>query len=114
MTKAYWLLIIISDRDFESECFKKNNHFIYFKFGDLYFFDATNFLEEQKFLNLTEVIQKSETKTFLYEGFDHPDKMQNIGLTPSEASYRKLRSCNRLEAEFTEYVIFRMTGMTAK
>ena len=47
----------------------------------------------------------SETKGFCpYEWFDHPDKIQNTELPPDDAFYSNFRSCNPLEAEYTDYV----------
>ena len=55
----------------------------------------------------------SETKRFFsYEWFDHPDKMQTTGLTPYDAFYSNLRSCNPLEAEYTDYVNLLKSGFT--
>ena len=55
----------------------------------------------------------SETKAFsLYEKFDHPDKMQITELAPYDAFYSKLRSCNTLEAKYTDYVNLLKSGLT--
>ena len=57
----------------------------------------------------------SETKGFfLYECFDHPDKMQNPELPPYDAFYSKLRSCNPLETEYTDYVNLLKSGLTTE
>ena len=57
----------------------------------------------------------SETKgIFPYEWFDHPDKMQNTELPPYDAFYNKLRSCNPLEAEYTDYVNLLKSGLTTE
>ena len=46
----------------------------------------------------------SGTKVFLpYEWPDHPDKMQNTELSPYDAFYSELRSCNPVEVEYTDY-----------
>ena len=46
----------------------------------------------------------SQTKVFfLYEWFDHPDKMQNTKLPPYGAFYSKLRRSNPVEDEYTDY-----------
>ena len=56
-----------------------------------------------------------ETKRFFpYEWFDHPDKMQNPGLPLYGAFYIKLRSCNLLETEYTDYVNLVKSGLTTK
>ena len=45
----------------------------------------------------------SETKVFFpYKWFDHPDKKQKTELPPYDAFYSKHRSCNPLEAEYTD------------
>ena len=57
----------------------------------------------------------SETKRFFpYEWFDHSDKMQNTELPPYEAFYSKRRSCNPLEADYTEYVNLLKSGLTTE
>ena len=56
----------------------------------------------------------SETKRFFpYEWFDHPDKKQKTKLPPYDAFYSKLRSCNPLESEYTDYVsLFKSASTT--
>ena len=57
----------------------------------------------------------SETKGFFpYERFDHTDKMQNTELPPYEAFYSKLRSCNPLETEYTDYVKLLKSGLSTE
>ena len=57
----------------------------------------------------------SETKRFFpYEWFDHPNRMQNTELPPYDAFYSKLRSCNTLEAENTNYVNLLKNGLTTE
>ena len=57
----------------------------------------------------------SETKGFFpYEWFDHPDKMQNTELPPYDAFNSKLRSCNHLETEYTDYVNHVKSGLTTE
>ena len=46
-----------------------------------------------------------------YEWLDHPDKMKNTELPPYDAFYSKLRSCNPLEAEYTDYVNLLKSGL---
>ena len=59
--------------------------------------------------------ETSETKRFFpYEKVDHPDKMQNTELPPHYAFYSKLRSCNLLEAEYTDYVNLLKNGFTTE
>ena len=57
--------------------------------------------------------KNSETKRlFPYEWIDHPDKMQITDIPPSDAFYSKLRSCNPLEAAYTDYVNLLKSGLT--
>ena len=57
----------------------------------------------------------SETKGFFpHEWFDNPDKMQNPELPPYDAFYSKLRSCNSLETEYTDYVNLLKSGLTTE
>ena len=57
----------------------------------------------------------SETKGFFpYEWFDHPDKMQKTDFHPYDAFYSKLRCCNPLEAEYTDYVNLLKSGLNTE
>ena len=59
--------------------------------------------------------KNSETKRlFPYEWTDHPDKMQITDIPPSDAFYSKLRSCNLLEAAYTDYVNLLKSGLTTE
>ena len=49
---------------------------------------------------------------FAYEYFDHPDNMHNAEHSPYDAFYSKFRSCNPLEAEYTEYYNLLKSGLT--
>ena len=51
---------------------------------------------------------------FPYKLFDHPDKLQNTELRPYDAFYSKLRSCNPLEADYTDYVNLLKSGLTTE
>ena len=56
-----------------------------------------------------------ETKGFFpYEWFDHPEKKHNPELPPYETFYSKLRSCNPLEPENTDYVNLLKSGLTTE
>ena len=65
-----------------------------------------NFLGGARSLDsFLKAYETSETKGFFpYEWFDHPDKMQNAELPPYDAFYSKLRRCNPLETEYTDFV----------
>ena len=57
----------------------------------------------------------SETIGFFpYEWFDHPDKMHNTELLPYDDFYSKLRSCNPLETEYTDYVSLLKSRLTTE
>ena len=57
----------------------------------------------------------SETKRFFpYEWFNHPYEMQYTELPSYDAFYSNLRSCNPLEAEYTEHVNLVGNAMTAE
>ena len=116
LIKSYLLPILINERDIEPTVIKKANQFISFEFGDNQLLDRMNFLGGATSLgSFLKAYKTSETKGFIpYEGFDHPDKMQNTELPPYDAFYRKLRSCNLLEAEDTEYVKLLNSGLTKK
>ena len=54
----------------------------------------------------------SETKVFFpNEWFGYPDKMQTTELPQYDAFYSKLRSCNLLEAKYTDYVNLFKSGL---
>ena len=75
-----------------------------------------NFLGGETCLDsFLKAYKTSETKRFFpYEWFDHPDKMQNTEFPPYDAFYSKLRSCNHLEAEYTDYVNLLKSGLTTE
>ena len=75
-----------------------------------------NFLgEATSFDSILKAYKTSETKGFFpYEWFDRPDKMQNTALPPHDAFYKKLRSCNPLEDEYTDYVNLLKNGLTTE
>ena len=106
LIKSYLLPILVDERDLEPTVIKKVNQFISFKFGDIQLLDIMNFLGGATNLDsILKAYKTSETKRFFpYEWFDQPYKMQNTELPPYDAFYSKLRSCNRLEAEYTDYV----------
>ena len=92
------------------------NKFISFKFSDVQLLDIMHFLGGATSLGLfLKAYKTSETKGFFpYEWFDHPDKMQNTDLPPYEAFYNKLRSCNPLETEYTEFFNLLKIGLTTE
>ena len=106
LVKSYLLPILINERNIEPTVIKKANNFVSYKVGDIQLLDIMNFLGGATSLDsFLKAYKTSETKRFFpYERFDHSDKMQNTERPPYEAFYSKLRSCNPLEAEYTEYV----------
>ena len=114
--KSYLLLALVNERDIHPTVIKKANQFISFKFGDIQILAIKNFLGGATSLDsFLKAYRTSETKGFFpYEWFDHPDKMQNTKLPPYDAFYSKLRSCNPLEAEYTDYVNLLKSGLTTE
>ena len=110
------LPILVNERDIEPTLSKKANQFVSFKFGDIHLFDIMNLLGGATNLDsFLKAYKTSETKEFfLYELFDHPDKMQNTDFPPYDAFYSKLRSCNPLEAEYKDYVNLLKSGLTTE
>ena len=116
LIKSYLLPILVNERNIEPTVIKKANQFISFKFGDNQLLDIMNFLGGATSLDsFLKAYKTSETKGFFpYEWFDHPDKMQNTELPPYDAFYSKLRSCNPLEAEYTDYVNLLKSGLSTE
>ena len=104
---------LVNEQDIELTVIKKANTF---KFGDIQFLDIMNFFGGATSLDsFLKAYKTSETKGFFpYEWFDHPEKMQNTELPPYDAFNSKLRSCNPLEAEYTDYVNLLKIGLTTK
>ena len=113
LIKSNLLPILVNERNIEPTVIKKANQSISFKFGDIQLLDIMNFLGVATSLDsFLKAYKTSETKGFFpYEWFDHPDKMQNPELPPYDAFYSKLRSCNPLETEYTDYVNLLNSGL---
>ena len=116
LIKSYLLHILVNERDIEPTVIKKVNQFFSFNFVDIHLLDIMNFLGAATSLDsFLKACKTSETKRFFpYEWFDHPDKMQNTQLPTFGTFYIKLRSCNLLEAEHTDYVILLKSGLTTE
>ena len=110
------LPILVNERNIEPTVIKKANQFISFKFGDNQLLDITNFLGGATSLDsFLKAYKTSETKGFFpYEWFGHPDNLQNRELLPYDVFYSKLRSCNPLETEYTDYVNLLKSGLTTE
>ena len=116
LIKSYLLSFLVNKRDIEPTVIKKANQIISFKFGDIQLLDIMNFLGGAKSLEFfLKAYKTSERKGFFpYEWFDHADKTQNTELSPYDAFYSKLRNCNPLEAEYTDYVNLLKSGLTTE
>ena len=116
LINSYLLPILVNERNIEPTVIKKANQFISFKFGDIQLLDIMNFLGGATSLDsFLKAYKTSETKGFFpYEWFDHPDKMQNRELPPYDTFYSKLRSCNTLETEYTDYVNLLKSALTTE
>ena len=116
LVKSYLLPTLVNERDIEPTVIKKANQFISFKFGDIQLLDILNFHGRATSLDsFLKAYKTSETKGFFtYEWFDRPDKMQNRELPPYDAFYSKHRSCNPLEAKYTDYVNLLKSGLTTE
>ena len=116
LIKSYLLPILINERDLEPTVIKKANQFISFKFGDIQLLYIMNFPGGATNLDsFLKAYKTSETKRFFpYEWFDHPDKMQNTELPIYDSFYSILRSCNPLDAEYTDYVNLLKSGLTTE
>ena len=116
LIKSCLLPILVNERDIEPTVIKKANQVISFNFGDIQLLDIMNILGGATSLDsFSEAYNTSEAKGFFpYKWFDHPDKMQNTEFPPYayDAFYSKLRSCNPLEAKYTDYVILLKSGLT--
>ena len=116
LIKSFLLPILVNEREIEPTVIKKANQFISFKFGDIQLWDIMNFLGGLTSLDsFLKAYRTSETERFFpYEWFDIPDKMQNTELPPYDAFYSKLRSCNHLEAEYTNFFNLLKYGLTTE
>ena len=116
LLKTYLLPILVSERNIEPTVIKKSNHFISFNFGDIQLLDILKFLGGATSLDsFLKAYKTSETNGFFpYEWFDHPNTMQNPELPPYDVFYSKLRSCNRPETEYTDYVNLLKSGFTTE
>ena len=116
LIKSYLLPILVNERNIGPTVIKKAHQFISFKIGDIQLLDIMNFLGGATSLgSFLKAYKTSETKGFFpYERFDNTHKMQNPELPPYDAFYSKLRSCNPLENEYTEYVNLLKSRLTTE
>ena len=103
--KSHLLPILVKERNIEPTVIKKRTSLspsksVIFSCWILWFFGGATSLD-----SFLKAYKTSETKGFLsYEKFDHPDKMQKTEFPAFDAFYSKLRSCNPLETECTDFV----------
>ena len=116
LIKSYLLAILVNKRNIVHTVIKKANQFISFKFGDIQLLYILNFLGGAARLDsFMKSYKTSETKTFFpYKGFDHPEKVQITQLLPYNAFISEFRSCNTLEAEYTDYVNLLKSGLATE
>ena len=116
LIKSNLLPILVNELNIEPSVIKKANQFISFKFSDIQLLDIMKFIGSATSLDsFLKAYKTSDTKGFFpYEWFDHPDKKQNPELPPYDAFYSKLRSCNPLETEYTDYVNLLKSGLTTE
>ena len=116
LIKPYLLPILVNESNIEPTVIKKANQLISLKIGDIQLLEIMNFLggatSPDSFLKAHKT---SETKSFFpYEWFDHRDKVQKPEHPQYDAFYSKLRSCNPLEPEYTDYVNLLKSGLTTE
>ena len=116
LIKSYLLPILVNEGNIERTVIKKTNQFISSKFGDIQLLVITIFLRGAISLDsFLKAYKTSETEGFIpYEWFDHPDKTQKTELPTYDSSYSKLRSCNPLVNEYTDYVNLLKSGLTSE
>ena len=116
LIKSCLLPVLVNERDIKHTVIKKANHFISFKAADIQLLEIMNLLGGATSLDsFLKAYKTSKTKGFFpYEWFDHPDKMQITENPPYDAFYSKLRSCNPLEAEYTDYVNLLKSELTTE
>ena len=116
LIESYLLPILVNERDIEPPVIKRADQLISFKFGDIQLLDIMNFLGGATILDsFLKAYKTSKTKRFFpYEWFDHPDKLETTELPADDAFYKKFRSCNPLEAEYTDHVTSLKSGLTTE
>ena len=115
LIKSYFLPIFVNERESEPTVIKKANQFISIKVGDIQLLNIMNFLGSTSLDSFLKAYRTSETKGFFpYEWFDTPGKMRNTDFPPYDAFYSKLRNCNPLEAEYTDYINLLKSGLTTE
>ena len=115
-SKTYILHIPVNERDIERFVIKKTNQFISLHFADIQLVDSLNFVGgATSFDSFLKPYRISESKRFFkHQWFDQPDKLQKTQLSPYDATYSKLRSCNSLETDCTDYVNLSKNGMATE
>ena len=116
LIKPYLLPILVNEQDIQPTVIKKAKQFISIQIGDIQLLDIMNFLGGATSLDsFLKAYKTSEMNGFFpYEWFHHPHKRQNTELPPYDDFYSKLRSCNPLGAEYTDYVNLLKSGLTTE
>ena len=109
LMKPYLLPNLDNEHDIEPTVVKKSNQLITIEvaIGSIDFLGGATSLA-----SFLKAYKKSETKDFLYDCFDHPDKMQNRKLIPFDGFYSKLHRCIRPETEYMGYHNLLKIGLT--
>ena len=100
LIKRYLLPNLVNERNLGPPVIKKANQFISFKFGDVQLLDIIYFLRGA-----------TSFDSFLKA---YPEKMQNTELSPYDAFYSKLCSCNLLETEYKDYLTLLKRALTTE
>ena len=114
LIKRYFVPLLVNERELEPTMIKRANQFVSFKFGDVQLLDILNFLGRATSLDsFLKAYKTSETKEYFpYEWFDCPEKLNDTQLPPYESFFNKLRNCNPLESEYTDYEKLLKSGST--
>ena len=103
--RSYLLPILANERDIQLITIKKANLFVSVKFGNVQLLDISNFLGGATNLDsFLKAYTTSETKGFfLYEWFNHSDKLNDKKHPAYQTFHNELRNSNPLEKEHLDY-----------
>ena len=114
LIKSYMLPSFVNKRDIEPTVIKKANQLISFKFGDFQLLDILSWRSNKPWLILEGIRNFRNQKIFpLRMAWSHWQIAENR-VPPYDAFYSKLRSCNPIEAEYTDYVNLLKSGFTTE
>ena len=114
LSKSYLLPYLIHEHEIQPTVIKEANHFVSRKFGYVRILDILNFLGGATSLDsFLKAYKTSEIKGSLpYELFDSPEMLDANFLPPYDCFFRKLRSYNALEKEFTDFTKLLNSGFS--